>query len=119
MTDALALLNTADCNSCRDPGACCRSFHVDIDVPEFMTAEALRVHLRAGLRPTTGSQAFEVLPYDPIQPSTKGKKEGTVHWDYSCPKLGEDGRCTIYETRPKICRDYEAGSDALCAEWEE
>ncbi len=31
---------------------------------------------------------------------------GRVHLSHKCQKLGEDGRCTIYENRPKICRDY-------------
>ena len=30
-----------------------------------------------------------------------------------CPHLGPDALCTIYETRPQVCRDYSA--DALCA----
>jgi len=29
-----------------------------------------------------------------------------------CPKLGLDGRCTIYATRPFACKIYEAGSEA-------
>lgn len=35
---------------------------------------------------------------------------------FRCTKLGADGRCTIYETRPQLCRTYEAGSDPLCVE---
>ena len=27
-----------------------------------------------------------------------------------CTHLGADNRCTIYETRPETCRDYEPGS---------
>lgn len=117
----LELLNNtaeANCDTCREPGACCRSFHVGIDVPEDMSGDALKVHLRAGLRPTTGTQAFEVLPYDPDYVyCTEGKQKGTVQWCYSCPELQPDGRCGIYETRPTICRDYIVGSDALCVEW--
>jgi Fe-S-cluster containining protein len=32
--------------------------------------------------------------------------EGKVHISHRCPKLADDGKCTIYEHRPKICRDY-------------
>jgi Fe-S-cluster containining protein len=32
----------------------------------------------------------------------------------SCPKLGPTGLCTIYETRPQLCRDYVPESDELC-----
>lgn len=31
---------------------------------------------------------------------------GKVGLPHRCAKLGEDGLCTIYENRPKICRDY-------------
>lgn len=30
----------------------------------------------------------------------------------ACPHLGPDDRCTAYEARPQVCRDYQA--DALC-----
>jgi Fe-S-cluster containining protein len=39
----------------------------------------------------------------------KGAKDlggGKVSISHRCPKLGENGRCTIYENRPKICRNY-------------
>jgi Fe-S-cluster containining protein len=32
-----------------------------------------------------------------------------------CPKLGEDGLCTIYEDRPLICAEYRAGGPACIA----
>ena len=30
-----------------------------------------------------------------------------------CVNLGPDHRCTIYDERPQVCRDYQA--DELCA----
>lgn len=33
-----------------------------------------------------------------------------------CPHLGPDALCTIYETRPQVCRDYAA--DEVCAQIE-
>jgi Fe-S-cluster containining protein len=38
--------------------------------------------------------------------STLGKPVGVP-----CKHLGPDLRCTIYETRPKVCRDYQADAD--------
>jgi Fe-S-cluster containining protein len=38
-----------------------------------------------------------------------------AYWLFSCPKLGPDGRCTIYADRLDTCRMYEAGEDELCA----
>lgn len=31
-----------------------------------------------------------------------------------CPHLGPDALCTIYETRPQVCRDYSA--DEVCVQ---
>lgn len=35
-----------------------------------------------------------------------GKKKLPVPADGSCPMLGPDGRCTIYESRPFACRTH-------------
>lgn len=34
-----------------------------------------------------------------------------------CTHLTEQGRCSIYETRPLLCRQYIEKSDSLCAEF--
>jgi len=39
---------------------------------------------------------------------------------HGCPFIMWDGdvcSCSIYETRPKVCRDYQAGSSELCSYW--
>lgn len=33
---------------------------------------------------------------------------------WGCPKLAKNGLCSIYETRPKVCRDFIPGNDPLC-----
>ena len=33
-----------------------------------------------------------------------------VQFQTTCKNLGADNLCTVYETRPAICREYEAGS---------
>lgn len=46
--------------------------------------------------------------------------EGGRQWEtlwVTCSAIGEDGRCTIYETRPQLCRDFEPASDPLCVHW--
>ena len=35
--------------------------------------------------------------------------------DTRCPKLTDDGRCGIYESRPLICAEYEPGGTACLA----
>ena len=34
-----------------------------------------------------------------------------------CTLLDENGRCSDYENRPAVCRNYEPASDQLCCEW--
>jgi Fe-S-cluster containining protein len=45
---------------------------------------------------------------------------GTPYWRYRlfplpfherCCFLSEDQRCTVYETRPRVCREFEAGGE--------
>lgn len=38
----------------------------------------------------------------------------------ACPFLQSEGerfRCTIYETRPQVCRNYTPGSSEICPRW--
>lgn len=51
------------------------------------------------------------LPFMPLSHAENGA------WRFWCPLLGRDGRCTDYENRPALCRTYQSGEDALCAEW--
>lgn len=45
------------------------------------------------------------------------REDGT--WNWQCTALDEaTGRCTIYEDRPSLCRDYAAGSDGLCVHYQ-
>lgn len=93
------------CETCLAPGHCCRSVFLNggsadsrIDAPmSFERAEHLA--MRYG------------LPFRPSEQQADGS------WLWSCPALGEDGRCTIYEHRPQLCRDYAAGSDRLCVHY--
>ncbi|MGC9324224.1 MAG: YkgJ family cysteine cluster protein [Desulfomonilia bacterium] len=39
---------------------------------------------------------------------------------HACPFLritGQTCTCSIYETRPQVCRDYEPGSSEICPQW--
>lgn len=55
------------------------------------------------------------IPYETIEEAEavypeyiellRGKVEGDVYF-YHCPKLTDDNRCSDYENRPQICRDF-------------
>jgi len=96
------------CETCIDPGHCCRDLHLTggsvvdptdrADVPmSFEAAEHFAMRSR--------------LPFRPF----RQHEDGT--WRWWCTALGPDGRCTVYETRPQLCRDYRAGSDGLCVHY--
>lgn len=45
---------------------------------------------------------------------------GNGRYLYCCPFFewqGKSGRCSIYETRPRVCREYLPGSSALCSQF--
>lgn len=57
------------------------------------------------------------LPFDPLAPGMLHRSpdgEPVLIWMFACRKLGPDGRCGIYASRPAICRTYEPASDGLC-----
>jgi Fe-S-cluster containining protein len=57
------------------------------------------------------------LPYSVADIAREGRTKRGHSWvmfSFNCPKLGADGRCQIYATRPDICRRYLPGQDALC-----
>lgn len=44
----------------------------------------------------------------------------TGNYPRECPFLYSSGGvflCSIYETRPAVCRDYQPGSSELCPQW--
>jgi Fe-S-cluster containining protein len=108
------------CESCADPGRCCQSFTISSILFPFGTSrDVVRKHLRSGTRPRSPRVPAEPLPFEPTRPCTyygedpKGPPEEEA-WIYSCPEL-KDGRCSIYDERPLLCRNYQPGKDLLCA----
>lgn len=78
---------TYTCDSC---GACCRLM-VEIGATDLMREP----RLRAVTRKITGDGDRFLLADGSVKP---------------CPMLGDDCRCTIYNTRPNLCVEFEAGS---------
>lgn len=118
------------CDACRAPGRCCTGFYLQngdfgrgrpaLEVlVELATAwtgtapmlGAVRVH------PTFDLTAIEDIQVGmPFMPLMRRPADGA--WRFWCPVLRADGRCGDYENRPALCRDYQAGSDKLCAEFD-
>lgn len=106
----------SSCDQCPRPGACCVAFPLSLPLPRAY-AEA-KQRWEDWQAANNSSWPFELLR--PLEDSAQ--REWRQHlgagdeviWRFTCPKLGADGRCTIYAERPQPCRDFEPLSDSLC-----
>lgn len=81
--------------SCLECAACCRQLVVRITLADMRREPVLAV----------------VAQDEPDRPTTKRlmpQRYGEA-WKYSCPML-EGTRCSIYATRPDVCRAFQRGS---------
>lgn len=96
------------CDTCRVPGACCTTILLNIvfDATRWK-ADARRIMKAHGwpFYPTRVNHAWHTTV------------PGNVTVVFECSWLGKDGRCQNYDKRPEPCREYEAGSDVVCAEY--
>lgn len=85
------------CDTCKDPGHCCR------EIPIW------------GIEKTT----LEVIAY--IVEQDWPFEISYIHEDgrgrYECRNLLPNGRCGDYENRPFICSDFVEASDRLCCHY--
>lgn len=100
------------CDRCAAPGTCCKSFPLSAEFPIGSTHETVQAWL-----------AKENLPFNPIRRQyvypggnkiVVGPKGWYENWLFTCTKVTPEGRCSIYEDRPTLCKIYEPGMDAMC-----
>ena len=93
-----ATVGAAQCDLC---GACCRTFPV-------------LVSIRDGSRePRIAEEAPRLEPWN-----RSAEWEFKLHplpFSRGCLFLGDDDRCSVYESRPSVCRAFAAGSEG-CTE---
>ena len=103
------------CRMCPKPGSCCRGFILHDD-----DGSPLTVWKSSWREDTAKAMGKWGLPFRPAEINEEfvdgGEPYVTVRLD--CPKLGADGRCTIYDKRPAACRNFMPGSDVLCVFFE-
>jgi hypothetical protein len=95
------------CDRCYAPGACCKRFSLGSDRNGWSNwvGDGQKVLIDNDL-------PFVIVDsYGPFTDSDGCEYEVNF---YGCPKLGADGRCTIYDSRPKLCRDFTPLSTGLC-----
>ena len=86
------------CDMC---GACCRTFPVLVSI-----GDALR-------EPRIRAEAVQVEEWQ-----RNAEWENRLHplpFLRGCAFLADDNRCSVYETRPAVCRRFEAGTSE-CSE---
>jgi Fe-S-cluster containining protein len=82
-----------DCENC---GACCRCFPIFASEADAEREPAiLNESRKLGDHLATKNKAFQLYP---------------LPFHQRCAFLKEDQLCRIYETRPAVCRRFEAGS---------
>lgn len=96
----------SDCDTCPQPGHCCRTML--LCGGEFPPPD-LRTLLEADLAIRNDRIAGPPLPFHPLFQRQDGA------WVLWCPNLNaKTGRCDDYENRPLACSLYEPRSDRLC-----
>jgi hypothetical protein len=103
------------CDTCRQPGSCCSGFVLSDPKGEVTHWDcATRDEINADILARSGWPFKATAIRSRWTDAATGQPYNT--WYFGCPLLGGDGRCTVYETRPQLCRDYAAGSSPLCVE---
>ena len=88
---------------------CCGDFHInflDLIFPERLPAEGkefLDIH------------GIWEIPLRDLLKDAVNNGDGTVEVYHRCDMLRDDGLCSIYANRPKICKDYDCSVRKDCA----
>lgn len=98
------------CDRCYAPGQCCKHFSL------YGPGGKMTFWLEGGGTVSEHLERHE-LPFAPVlegeYEDDHGRRYGSYHFE--CPKLTPEGRCSIYEDRPRLCRAFEpAGGSKLC-----
>ena len=98
------------CDACPKPARCCAGFELNSErllAKAAPTALHAMVALQRFVQPHVDGSA-RALPFLPFSIGSNGL------WRWWCPEATRAGRCGIYESRPTLCANFNAGSDPLC-----
>ena len=102
------------CDTCSKPGACCRGFGLQDHTYYRTPLEALVKMVEFGLPFLPVDNRYEEY----LAAIPEKERDFVRPFSFNCPMLGHDGRCTIYDHRPELCKKYEPLSDPLCVMWQ-
>lgn len=99
------------CDRCLAPGHCCKElFLSNADGPFTVWAGTANETMERRGEPFRSLYRVDTF-------RTEGGALYETHAWY-CPKLDKaTGRCTIYDSRPQVCRDFEPMSGPLCVHY--
>lgn len=98
------------CESCLAPGFCCREIHLFNSKGEFVVWD--HDDPVEELTKAIGEHWFSPLASNG---SWEAGGQGYQSYTWRCSALDNvTGRCTVYDRRPHLCRDYLPGSSSLC-----
>jgi len=95
---------------CRKCGACCVGEYADHYHAICSPSDVVRMSRKARKRLVTSS-------FRDVHPGQEGyaKTDGEARCVFLRGTVGSRCSCRIYETRPKVCRDFKAGA-RICAD---
>lgn len=111
----------------RCTGHCCKSFDLPLGPGQlaliaqiaengdqgFWRSSDAGVVWSTPIRSTRGDPVYFTSPEEALQIARMvrwvGRNDSSLHF-YDCKNLTEAGDCSIYETRPTMCRDYPYGN---------
>lgn len=94
------------CFNCKRCATCCRTLTIEVtasDLRRWFTENRIDILEEIGYLPTPDSKRSKGGFYFE---KTLMRKDGTK---LQCPFLNDENLCSIYDTRPRICRDYPEG----------
>ena len=98
------------CDRCQRPGRCCGGFVLNNGTwpigARDMNAASLKEALRNNPQQDVNGDIAS-LPFEPLRINSRGK------WEFWCTAWVK-GRCSIYNHRPALCRDFKPYQDNLC-----
>ena len=102
---------TGLCARCQKPGYCCKVIRLNIAEPEGFTSLEALAWLATNPQPYIDGtyEPLPLLPTEEFLPAWRGMRRV-----WYCSELDENGRCKIYDRRPKMCAEPVPGSDDYC-----
>lgn len=112
---------TSLCDRCQGKGACCSGFMLNSGswpsgdwpsgIGRTLTADQVVKALRDNPQPHVDGVS-RTLRFHPLY------QDDAKRWHFWCDAW-KDGRCSIHNQRPNLCRDYPAQHDKLCWHFDE